>query len=87
MAYNDLLLSTKVLMTLMKPLFNKRYCLTIDNYHTSPQLANILVKNHTDMHETVRLNHIKPASWNKKKNIKKGSFCLQKEKNNNVEID
>ena len=75
MAYNDLLLSTKVLMTFMKPLLNKRYFLTVDNYNTSPQLANILVENHTDMHGTVRLNH---------KNLpveiknKKGSFCLHK---------
>ena len=55
-AHNDLLLFTKVVMTLMKPLLNKGYCLTVENYYTSPQIVNILVKNHTDMYGTVRLN-------------------------------
>ena len=86
-AYNDLVLCTKVLMTLMKPLFNKRYCFTVDNYHISPQLANILVENHTDMHGTVRLNHKNPPVGIKRKKLKREVSAYTKDKNDNVEID
>ena len=87
MAYNDLLLSTRVLITLIKPLLNKKYCLTVDNYHTSPQLANILVENHTDMHRTVRLNQKNLPFGIKRKKLKREISAYTKDKNDNVEID
>ena len=68
---NDLLLCTKVVMTLMKPLLNKGYCLTVENYYTSTQLANILVKNHTD-NKTVRLTRKNLPVGIKKEKQKRG---------------
>ena len=97
-AYNDLVLSTKVLITLMKPLLNKRYCFTVDNYHISPLLsylqvqnfiifASILVENHTDMHGIVRLNHKNLPVGIKRKKLKREVSAYTKDKNDNVEID
>lgn len=54
--YKDLPMSSQVVMTLMEPLFNKGYCLTTDNFYTSPQLADLLLQNKTDTYGTVRLN-------------------------------
>ena len=48
-AYNDLPVSTKVVMTLMKPFRNQGYCFTVDNFYTSPQLGHLLVQNQTDI--------------------------------------
>ena len=39
----------------MKPLCWKGYCVTLDNYYTSPQLAEALVMNQTDTYGTLRL--------------------------------
>ncbi|GFU17576.1 activating signal cointegrator 1 [Nephila pilipes] len=41
-------------MTLTEPLLNKGYCLTMDNYYTSPKLANICLSNKTDMYGTLK---------------------------------
>ena len=46
-AYKDLPVSSKVVLTLMKPLLNKGYCLTVDNFYSSPDLAEALVANMT----------------------------------------
>ena len=48
--------SSRVVLSLMKPLFWKGYCVTVDNYYTSPQLAEALVMNQTDTYGTLRLN-------------------------------
>ncbi|CAL1300060.1 unnamed protein product [Larinioides sclopetarius] len=54
--YQYLCKSSQVVMTLMQPLLNKGYCLTTDNYYTSPELADILLSKRTDMYGTLKLN-------------------------------
>ena len=71
-AYNDLPVSTKVVMTLMKPLLNQGYCLTVDNFYTSPQLGHLLVQNQTGMYGTVRLNRKNLPVGIKKEKLRKG---------------
>lgn len=46
--YKDLLESTQTVMTLMKSLLNKDYCLTIDSFNTYQQLTGLLIDNRTD---------------------------------------
>lgn len=53
--YKGLPVSTQVVMDLMSPLLGKGYCLTMDSYYNSPQLADILVNNITDVYGTVQL--------------------------------
>ncbi|GFT73445.1 piggyBac transposable element-derived protein 4 [Trichonephila clavipes] len=43
--------STQVVLTLSKPLLNKGYCLTMDNYYNSPELGEMLLKSKTDFLE------------------------------------
>ncbi|KAJ4450248.1 hypothetical protein ANN_01667 [Periplaneta americana] len=50
--YKDLPVSSQVVMTLMKPLLGKDYCLTTDNFYTSLQLADILISKCTDTEES-----------------------------------
>ncbi|KAF2886747.1 hypothetical protein ILUMI_19426, partial [Ignelater luminosus] len=54
--YSALPVSSQVVMTLVKPLLNKGYCLTIDNFYNSPQLADLLVSRKTDVYGTLRAN-------------------------------
>lgn len=62
--YNELPKSSQVVMTLLKPLLNQGYCVTIDNYYTSPELADLLVINKTHCHGTVKSNRKGlPPAW------------------------
>lgn len=70
--YKDLPLTTQIVMTLMEPLLNKGYCLTTDNFYTSPQLANILVSHTTDTYGTIRQNRKGLPGYFKSKKLKKG---------------
>ncbi|GBL84787.1 PiggyBac transposable element-derived protein 4 [Araneus ventricosus] len=47
--YEDYGVSTKSVLSLIHELKNKRYTLTTDNYYTSPELAEILIKCKTDI--------------------------------------
>ena len=54
----------------MKPLFGKGYCVTVDNYYISPQLADALVMNQTDTYGTLRLNRKEVPQQLKRKKLK-----------------
>ncbi|KAF2885883.1 hypothetical protein ILUMI_20291 [Ignelater luminosus] len=54
--YSALPVSSQVVMTLVKPLLNKGYCLTMDNFYNSPQPADLLVSKKTDVYGTLRAN-------------------------------
>ena len=51
--FSDLPMSSQVVMTLMKPLLNKGYCLTMDNFYNSPQLADLLIGKKADVYGTL----------------------------------
>lgn len=70
--YKALPISSQVVMTLVKTLLNKGYTLTTDNFYTSPQLADILVANKTDIYGTVRLNRKEMPPAIKDVKLKKG---------------
>lgn len=50
----DCSMGTKVVMKLMNPLLDKGYCLTVDNFYTSPELVDLLVSRKTDVYGTVK---------------------------------
>ncbi|GFW24171.1 piggyBac transposable element-derived protein 4 [Trichonephila clavipes] len=64
--------SMQVVLTLMEPLLNKGYCVTLDNYSSSPILTDILVKYKTDSYGTINLNRKEVPSYMKSKKLKKG---------------
>lgn len=70
--YQYLCKSSQVVMTLMQPLLNKGYCLTTDNYYTSPELADILLSKQTDMYGTLKLNRKDVPKELQSKKLKKG---------------
>ena len=47
-------MATRCVMTLMKELLNKGYCLFVDNFYMSPELAELLISKRTDVCGTVR---------------------------------
>lgn len=63
--------STKIVLSLMEELLGKGYCLTVDNFYTSPELADILISQHTDVYGTVKLNRKEIPNELKKKELKK----------------
>ncbi|GFS41753.1 contactin [Trichonephila inaurata madagascariensis] len=54
--YNDYGLLTKSVLTLIHELKGKGYCLSTDNFYTSPELAELLIDSKTDICGTLRPN-------------------------------
>jgi len=54
--YSQYGIATSSVLTLMDPLLDNGYCLTTDNFYTSPELVDILVQRKTDVYGTVRPN-------------------------------
>ncbi|XP_029833924.2 piggyBac transposable element-derived protein 4 [Ixodes scapularis] len=50
----DSAMGTKVVLSLMEPFLCKGYCVTVENYYTSPELVNKLLQQKTDVYGTVR---------------------------------
>lgn len=66
--------STQVVLALSKPLLNKGYCLTMDNYYNSPELGEILLKSKTDFFGTLRPNRKDLPKELKTEKLKKGDL-------------
>ncbi|GFW72032.1 piggyBac transposable element-derived protein 4 [Trichonephila clavipes] len=72
--YNDYGLSTKSVLTLIHELKGKGYCLSTDNFYTSPELAELLIDSKTDICGTLRPNRKGlPVSF-KSSTLKKGEI-------------
>lgn len=65
-------MGTKVVMKLIEPLLGKGYCLTIDNFYTSPELVDLLIQHRTDVYGTVRPNRKDMPPDFQTKKLKKG---------------
>lgn len=61
-------------MTLLDPLLDQGYCLTTDNYYTSPQLADFLVSHKTDTYGTVGKNRKDVAKFIQNKKLEKSEI-------------
>ncbi|GFV62876.1 piggyBac transposable element-derived protein 4 [Trichonephila clavipes] len=72
--YNDYGLSTKSVLTLIHELKGKGYCLFIDNFYTSLELAEILIGSKTDMCGTLRPNRKGLSVSLKSSTVKKGEI-------------
>lgn len=70
--YNELPVSSRIVLSLLKPLLGKGYCVTVDNYYNSPQLADTLVRNQTDIYGTLRINRKEVPEELKKEKLTKG---------------
>ena len=70
--FQSWLVSSQIVLTVMKPLFDKRHCHTVDNYYTSPNLADFLVSKDTDIYGTVRLHRKNLPIGMKQENLQKG---------------
>ncbi|KAG8229881.1 hypothetical protein J437_LFUL008273 [Ladona fulva] len=53
--FKNMSMSSQVVMSLMKQLFEKGYCVTTDNFYTSPELAEALISHACDTYGTVRV--------------------------------
>lgn len=65
--YKDLPTSAQVVMTLMKPLLNKGYCLSLDDNYTSPQLSERLSSNETDIYGIGKVGRKASSKINERK--------------------
>ncbi|GFY39117.1 piggyBac transposable element-derived protein 4 [Trichonephila inaurata madagascariensis] len=71
--------STQVVLILSKPLLNKGYCLTMDNYYNSPELEEILLKSKTDFFGTLKPNRKDLSKELKQKNLRRETYLPIKE--------
>ncbi|GFT94517.1 piggyBac transposable element-derived protein 4 [Trichonephila clavipes] len=72
--YNDYGLLTKSVLTLIHELKGKGYCLSTDNFYTSPELAEILIGSKTDICGTLRPNRNGLPVSLKSSTVKKGEI-------------
>ncbi|GBO24569.1 PiggyBac transposable element-derived protein 4 [Araneus ventricosus] len=73
--------TTNIVMTLLEDLLDKGYCVTLDNFYTSPELAELLLSHRTDVYGTLRPNRIGVPEEIKKGTLRKGEiFGFQKGK-------
>lgn len=72
--YSHLPLSSQVVINLAQPLFDKGYCLTMDNFYNSPQLADFLISKKTDVYGTLRLNRKGVPATLKTTKLRKGEI-------------
>lgn len=69
-------------MTLVHDLRDQGYTLTTDNYYTSPELAELLIKCKTDIYGTMRMNRKGlPLVLKTKKLKKRRTNSIPKRKN------
>ena len=71
--YFNLPNSSKIVMTIMKPLLNKGYCVTLNQNLTSPSLADMLLKQGTDVYGTMKINKL-PHEINPEGEMKRGEM-------------
>lgn len=65
-------MGTKVVMKLIEPLLGKGYCVTIENFYTSPELVDLLIQHRTAVYGTVRPNRKDIPPDFRTKKLKKG---------------
>lgn len=65
-------MGTRVVLKLLEPLLGKGYCVTINNFYTSPELVDALIKNCTDVYGTVRANRKEMPPEFRAPKLKKG---------------
>ena len=70
--YEQLPISSQIVMTLLEPLLDKGYCLTTDNFYTSPQLAELLLSHKTDCYGTVKISRKEIPAQLKTRKLQKG---------------
>ena len=70
--YGDYSLSTAPVLSLADALLGKGYCITMDNFYTSPELFDILIMNKTDAYCTVRSNRKNLPNNFAKEKLKRG---------------
>ena len=63
-----------IVMSLVKPLLQKGYCITMDNYYTRPNLAKILIAQKTDCNETAHTNRKNMPVQQRKTVLKRGKM-------------
>ena len=71
----------KSVLTLMNGFLNKGYCIVVDNFYNSPELAEILISPKTDVYGTIKTNRKDVPEEIKNKKLKKGEeIAFQKGK-------
>ncbi|XP_040195336.1 piggyBac transposable element-derived protein 4-like [Rana temporaria] len=72
--YSDYGMATSSVLSLLEPLLNQGYCVTTDNFYTSPELYEFLLKNKTDAYGTARANRRDLPCMFSKKKLKTGEM-------------
>ena len=61
--FNDYTNTSKVVLSLLRGFYNKSYCVTLDNFYTSPEIAKELLSLETDCYGTLRKKQDLPSDF------------------------
>ncbi|XP_068122175.1 piggyBac transposable element-derived protein 4-like [Hyperolius riggenbachi] len=73
-AFSSYGVATSSVLSLVEPLLNKGYCVITDNFYSSPELFEILIRNKTDAYGTVRPNRREMPTAFAKQKLKSGDI-------------
>ncbi|KAG8235686.1 hypothetical protein J437_LFUL014030 [Ladona fulva] len=73
--FKNMSMSSQVMMSLMKPLFEEGYCVTTDNFYTSPELEKALISHSCNTYGTVCVTRKGMPEPLKRKKLKKGEVA------------
>lgn len=76
--FADFPMSSQIVLTLVKPLLRQGYCLTTDNFYTSPQLSDFLILNSTDSYGTVKVTRKEMPQSLRNKKLRKGEIAAER---------
>ncbi|CAL1288876.1 unnamed protein product [Larinioides sclopetarius] len=66
--------TTNIVMTLIENLLGQGYCVTLDNFYTSPELSEILLSYRTDVYGTLRSQRRGIPQEIRSRNLKRGEI-------------
>ena len=67
-------LTSQAVLSLADNLLDQGYCITTDNFYTSPELADYLISHKTDIYGTMRVHRKEVPSEMQKAKLKKGEI-------------
>ncbi|XP_068119862.1 piggyBac transposable element-derived protein 4-like [Hyperolius riggenbachi] len=73
-AFSSYGVATSSVLSLVEPLLNKGYCVITDNFYSSPELFEILIRNKIDAYGTVRPNRREMPTAFAKQKLKSGDI-------------
>ncbi|KAF8795582.1 PiggyBac transposable element-derived protein like [Argiope bruennichi] len=81
--YKNMAMSSQIVLSLAEPLLFQGYCITTDNFYTSPELAEYLIQYKIDIYGTMRVDKKKRSKGITNSKAEEGRYhCIPERQSN-----